>query len=97
MPGRSESGRPFEEYLLPAFAEGRLAVNTQPIHTGTVHARREAWNAGEWLGLGGHASLIPLALLLAAEGAWLAARLRRLSSQLNSGYQRLDHTGHPAA
>ena len=90
-------GRPFEQYLLPAFAEGRLAVNTQPIHTGTVHARREAWNAGEWLGLGGHASLIPLALLLAAEGAWLAARVRRLSSRLNPEYQSLDHSGHPAA
>jgi hypothetical protein len=69
-------GRPFEQYLLPAFAEGRLALNTQPIHTGTVHARREAWNAGQWLGLDGHASLIPLALLLAAGGASLSVRLR---------------------
>jgi hypothetical protein len=89
-------GRPFEQYLLPAFAEGRLALNTQPIHTGTVHARREAWNAGEWLGLAGHASLIPLALLLAAEGTWLAATLRR-SRPLDPGYQPLDHAGHPAA
>ena len=30
-------------------------MNTLPIHTGTVHERREAWNAGEWLGLTGRA------------------------------------------
>ncbi|HEY7510179.1 MAG TPA: hypothetical protein VIG50_08000 [Vicinamibacteria bacterium] len=69
-------GRPFEQYLLPAFAEGRLAINTLPIHTGTVHERREAWNAGEWLGLTGLATLLPLAAALAAEAAWLARLLR---------------------
>jgi hypothetical protein len=70
-------GRPFADYLFPAFAEGRLAVNTLPIHTGTVHERREAWNAGEWLGLNGRATLLPLAALTGAAGLWLRARLRQ--------------------
>jgi hypothetical protein len=73
-------GRPFEQYLLPAFVEGRLALNTLPIHTGTVHERREAWNAGEWLGLAGLATLLPLIGLLALEAAWLRAALRALPS-----------------
>jgi hypothetical protein len=73
-------GRPFEHYLIPAFEEGRLAINTLPIHTGTVHERREAWNAGEWLGLTGLATLLPLIALLALEAAWLRAALRALPS-----------------
>jgi hypothetical protein len=70
-------GRPFEDYLFPAFAEGRLGINTLPIHTGTVHERREAWNLGEWLGLHGRASLLPLAALAALGVAWLRATLPR--------------------
>jgi hypothetical protein len=71
-------GRPFADFLLPAFAEGRLATNTLPIHTGTVHERREAWNAGEWLGLRGRATLLPLAALMAAGAVWLRHALRRI-------------------
>ena len=70
-------GRPFEGHVLPAFAQGRLAVNTLPIHTGTVRERREAWNAGELAGLQGLATLIPLAVLLGFEGLWLGALLAR--------------------
>ncbi|HVR69938.1 MAG TPA: hypothetical protein VMT87_03760 [Vicinamibacteria bacterium] len=70
-------GRPFEDYLWPAFAEGRLALNTLPIHTGTVHERREAWNAGELMGLTGIATLAPLAVLLAAGASWLRAVTRQ--------------------
>jgi hypothetical protein len=70
-------GRPFPDYLFPAFAEGRLAVNTLPLHTGRVHERREASNAGEWLGLQGHASLLPLAALVALCGLWLRAAVKR--------------------
>jgi hypothetical protein len=69
-------GRPFQEFLFPAFAEGRLATNTLPIHTGRVHERREAWNAGELFGLEGRASLAPLAVLLAAGMGWLRVTLR---------------------
>jgi hypothetical protein len=72
-------GRPFEDFLIPAFAEGRLALNTLPIHTGTVHERREAWNVGELLGLEGRATLLPLAVLVAAGLWWLRASLPRAS------------------
>lgn len=77
-------GRPFEQFLLPAFAEGRLAINSLPIHTGTVHERREAWNAGELVGLGGLATLLPLAALLGAGLLWLRTALRASSKVLDS-------------
>jgi hypothetical protein len=69
--------RPFAEYLFPAFREGRLAVNTIPIHTGFIHEQRQAWNLGEKLGLHGLVTLLPLAAYLAATGAWLVQTLRR--------------------
>jgi hypothetical protein len=69
-------GRPFRDYLFPAFAEGRLATNTLPIHTGSVHERREAWNAGELLGLEGLPTIVPLAGLMAAGGLWLRRTVR---------------------
>jgi hypothetical protein len=69
-------GRPFEQFLFPAFTEGRLATNTLPIHTGTVHERREAWNVGHLLGLEGRATLLPLAVLLGAGVVWLRAAVR---------------------
>jgi hypothetical protein len=64
-------GRPFEEFLWPSFRAGQLAVNTLPIHTGTVHPRRQAWNVGELLGLEGRTSLLPLAAFAAAALWWL--------------------------
>jgi hypothetical protein len=69
--------RPFQDHLFPAFVEGRLAINTLPMHTGTVHERREAWNAGELLGLEGRATLLPLAALVGAGLGWLGMSLRR--------------------
>jgi hypothetical protein len=76
--------RPFQDHLFPAFVEGRLAINTLPMHTGTVHERREAWNAGELLGLSGLATLLPLAALLGAQGLWLRATLRASTKTLDS-------------
>jgi hypothetical protein len=61
--------RPFADFVLPAFAAGRLAQNTQgiddlePVDGGPP----QAWNLGQRLfGLDGLASLLPLA------GLWLA-------------------------
>ena len=69
--------RPFEDFLWPSFRAGHLALNTLPIHTGTVHERREAWNIGEWARLQGRATLAPLALFAAAGLWWLAEASRR--------------------
>jgi hypothetical protein len=71
-------GRPFQEFLFPAFVEGRLATNTLPIHTGVVHERREAWNGGELLGLEGLATLLPLLAALAVEAVWLYLSASRI-------------------
>jgi hypothetical protein len=68
--------RPFGEYLFPSFRSGQLAINTIPIHTGFIHEQRQAWNLGEKLGLTGLATLIPLAMYLAATTAWLVRALR---------------------
>ena len=70
--------RPWSAFLLPAFFEGRLAQNTQSIDmvTGRGHTLRRAWNLGEWLGLQGLATLLPLALFAAGMLAWLLAALR---------------------
>jgi hypothetical protein len=67
---------PFTSYLLPAFAEGRVAVNTQSILMFTSRSdTRHAWNLGEKLGLEGRASLIPLAAFAVLVSGWLAATL----------------------
>ena len=73
--------RPFADYLWPLFRDGSLGVNTLPIHTGFVHEQRQAWNLGEVIGLGGLASLAPLALYLSATGAWLVASLRSVGGR----------------
>jgi len=71
---------PFGAYLLPRFAAGDLAANEQSVDdddalTGGGHG---AWNLGQRLfGLQGLSSLAPLAVLLVAQGLWLAATLRR--------------------
>jgi hypothetical protein len=67
---------PFHDYLFPHFRRGELGVNTIAIHTGFIREQRQAWNLGEKLGLTGLASLAPLAVYLAATGAWLAAAVR---------------------
>lgn len=70
--------RPFQAFLFPAFFEGRLAINTQSIDmlTGRGHLQRRAWNVGEFLGLEGRATLLPLALYVAAALWWLVVALR---------------------
>ena len=70
--------RPFRAFLLPAFFEGRLALNTQSIDmvTGRGHVQRRAWNLGELLGLEGRATLLPLGLYAAVLLAWLTRALR---------------------
>lgn len=69
---------PWSAFLLPAFFEGRLAQNTQSIDmvTGRGHTLRRAWNLGEWLGLEGLATLLPLALFAVAMLAGLLAAVR---------------------
>jgi hypothetical protein len=62
--------RPMTEFLLPAFQEGDLALNTQSFAAGSVdadfrahHEPKVAFNLGMKMGLTGHASLIPLAIV----------------------------------
>jgi hypothetical protein len=76
--------RPFTQFLLPTFARGEVAVNTQGIHQlgasrrGNVFVgRRWAFNLGEAMGLRGRVSLLPLALLWAGGLWWLWWAVRR--------------------
>ena len=69
---------PMSSLLLPAFLEGRLSLNQQSIVDAALAATRDpsahASNLGERMGLRGHASLVPLALLWAlAAGVYLRA------------------------
>jgi hypothetical protein len=70
--------RPFGAYLVPAFADGRVAINPQSIDRidAPPQGPRQAWNLGQLLGLDGRASLLPLVLALALCGAWLGRALR---------------------
>jgi hypothetical protein len=68
--------RPMTEFILPAFQDGDLALNTQSFAAGTVdpdfrahHEPKVAFNLGMKMGLTGHASLIPLAI------AWLGCAI----------------------
>jgi hypothetical protein len=81
--------RPVGQLLWPAFADGDLSLNHQGFDEPGADWRKlrgrtiphDAWNLGEKLGLGGHASLAPLLLawsgLVATE---VALRRRRRSS-----------------
>jgi hypothetical protein len=75
--------RPFAHFLLRAFGEGRLALNAIP-----VDARRalagvgpQAWNVGQLLGLGGLASLLPLAAWQLLGAAWTISGTRSRSRE----------------
>ena len=68
---------PFEEYLLPRWREGQVAVNTIPIHTGPLNADPTAWNIGQKMGLAGRMSLLPLGGFAFMAGAWLTWAVRR--------------------
>ncbi len=71
--------RPFRELIWPAFRDGDLALNTQTFVHHTVDAARwrthedpkAAFNLGMKLGLDGHASLLPLAVIWVLCGAAL--------------------------
>jgi hypothetical protein len=71
--------QPYQQFLFPAFFDGRLALNTQSIDmpTGRGRSVRFAWNLGQQLGLAGATSLLPLGLYAALTGAWLVIALRR--------------------
>jgi MFS family permease len=75
--------RPMAEFLWPAFRDGDLALNTQTMASGGVnldfrghHEPRAAFNLGMKIGLQGHASLVPLAVVWLSCGLWLSADLR---------------------
>jgi hypothetical protein len=75
---RIDIQRPFAEYLLPSFYRGELSVSTQSVDSlWPVGDKRQAWNAGQLVGLNGLRSLTPLGLYVAATGAWLAWTARR--------------------
>jgi hypothetical protein len=69
---------PMRELMWPAFREGDLALNNQTFVTRDADRDRlrhhpedhAAWNVGQFVGLGGLATLIPL-LVVWAIGAWL--------------------------
>jgi hypothetical protein len=64
--------QPYATFVWPSFRAGKLAVSTQSIDSRGPGPRRQAWNLGMKLGLGGRASLLPLALWVAACAAWLS-------------------------
>lgn len=71
--------RPYQEYLLPAFLEGRLSLNTHPVDRvdEPPDGVKRAFNLGELAGLTGLRSLLPLAGLVLLAGAWLVRLTRR--------------------
>jgi hypothetical protein len=67
---------PVAEFMLPAFRDGDLSINTQSVASGGVdldfrahHEPKAAFNLGMKVGLDGRASLIPLGVV------WLACGL----------------------
>ena len=70
--------RPFGHYILPALSRGQLAISTQSIDSAGAppYGARAAWNLGQRLGLGGLASLVPLAALEVACLLWLVWAVR---------------------
>ena len=90
--------RPLADFLIPAFREGDLALNTQRFTDGgadpvTMRDHTEpkaAWNLGMKLGLRGHASLVPLGIVWLACAGWLiagAAERRRPSPHAEAASQ----------
>jgi hypothetical protein len=73
--------QPVSQLLWPAFEAGKLSLNPQgftakgaSVDDIVENRNPAAWNIGQrWLGLKGHASLVPLlAVWVAALGAWVA-------------------------
>lgn len=72
--------QPVADFLLPAFRDGDLALNTQSVAAGGVdtdfrahHEPKAAFNLGMKMGLDGHASLVPLAIVWLGCAMWLSA------------------------
>ena len=81
----SDIRRPVAEFMWPAFRDGDLSLNTQTFVSYGVnldfrghHEPRAAFNLGMKLGLSGHASLVPLALV------WLGCGFVLISSARGS-------------
>jgi hypothetical protein len=68
---------PFQDYLLPRWRAGEIAVNTIPVDTGPMNDDPTAWNLGQKMGLSGRASLLPLAAFAMLTTAWLVVTARR--------------------
>jgi hypothetical protein len=70
--------QPYQEFLYPRFSRGELAASTQGIHQkGAAKKGRQAWNLGEQLGLGGLATLVPMAILMLGAAGWITWSTRR--------------------
>jgi hypothetical protein len=81
----SDIRRPVAEFMWPAFRDGDLSLNTQTFVSYGVnldfrghHEPRAAFNLGMKLGLSGHASLVPLAVI------WLGCGFVLISSARGS-------------
>jgi hypothetical protein len=79
--------QPVSEFMLPAFRDGDLALNTQSVASGGVdmdfrahHEPKAAFNLGQKIGLDGHASLVPLAAVWIGCAAWFMAARKPRSS-----------------
>jgi hypothetical protein len=79
--------QPVEEFMLPAFRDGDLSINTQSVASGGVdldfrghHEPKAAFNLGMKVGLDGHASLAPLGVAWLACGIWFIAARKSRSS-----------------
>jgi hypothetical protein len=70
--------RPFQDYLIPAFVDGRLGLNPIPVHRALPPAGEVplAWNLGQCLGLAGLTSLAPLLAFEVLGGLCLLLSLR---------------------
>lgn len=69
--------RPYRDFVWPHFLAGELSISTQSIDmlTGRDGAPHQAWNLGIKMGLSGHWSLAPLAVVVLGCATWLASTL----------------------
>lgn len=63
--------RPFQQFLIPSFRQGRVARSNHPIDGEGTSGLRAAWNLGHQVGLDRLATLAPLAVWVALMGWWL--------------------------
>jgi len=84
---------PFTRHLWPRLARGELSISTQSIDNpgyprakpGKPRPPRAAWNLGEWLGLPGLASLLPLVLFGAGCTIAIVRGARRIDTDAAAG------------